>query len=78
LRIVESARDTAEQLVRTLSQEMPAATEPLPQPQRRPRVIHEPEVVAAPVRRGRASEPVAAEPEPVKWWLNTKPSGKKK
>jgi hypothetical protein len=76
LRIAEAARDSAEQLVRTLSEEMPAARQPLPP--RQPRIVPEPEVLAIPARRGRAPDPVAAEPEPVKWWLNTKPAGKKR
>jgi len=73
LRATEAARDSAEQLVRTLSEEVPA---PRPVPQRRARVIAEPDEVAVTVQRGRA--PVAVEPEPVKWWLNTKPAGKKR
>lgn len=75
LRAAESARDSAEQLVRSLSEEVPAPP-PAPQPQRRVRVIGEPDEVAVTARRGRA--PAAAEPEPVKWWLNTKPAGKKR
>jgi hypothetical protein len=77
LRIAEAGRETAEQLVRTLSEEMPAPRQ-APATQRRVRVVAEPKVEAIPVRRGRPPEPVAAEPEPVKWWLNTKPSGKKR
>jgi hypothetical protein len=73
----EAARDTAEQLVRTLSAEIPAPRR-IVEPFRRPRVTAEPEVVAVTLRRGRPPEPVATEPEPVKWWLNTKPAGKKR
>jgi hypothetical protein len=72
LRAAESGREAAEQLVRALSEEAPAA--PAPQPYRRQRVVAEPEVVA---RRGRP-DVVTAEPEPVKWWLNTKANGKKR
>jgi septal ring factor EnvC (AmiA/AmiB activator) len=77
LRIAESARDAAEQLVRTLSEEIPAPRQAA-QPAPRPRVVAERDVAVVPVRRGRVPETVAAEPEPVKWWLNTKPTGKKR
>ncbi len=73
LRAAEAARDTAEQLVRTLSEE-PAAPQ-RPEPVRRPR--SEPEVAAV-VRRQRTPEPSAEDPEPVKWWLNTKPAPKRR
>jgi hypothetical protein len=76
LRAAESARESAEQLVRTLSEEKPAPVRA--EPPRRPRVMAEPEVVAATARRAKVQEPVAAEPEPVKWWLNTKTTGKKR
>lgn len=75
LHAMEAARDAAEQLVRTLSEESPR---PLRAPVRRPPTIAEPEVVAGALRRGRPNEPVTAAPEPVKWWLNTKPAGKKR
>jgi hypothetical protein len=75
LRAAEAARDSAEQLVRTLSEEVPAPRLAVEQP-RRPRVIVEPEVA---IRRARPVEPIAtADPEPVKWWLNTKATGKKR
>jgi hypothetical protein len=81
LRIAESARETAEQLVRTLSEEMPAPVHAA-KPLGRPRIIAEPEPVIVPVRRGRPPLGAAAEAEqePVKWWLNTntKPGGKKR
>ena len=77
LRIAETARDAAEQLVRTLSEEIPAPRQAA-QPAPRPRVVAERDVAVVPVRRGRVPETVAAEPEPVKWWLNTKPTGKKR
>jgi hypothetical protein len=77
LRNAETARDTAEQLVRTLSEETPAPRF-VAEPPRRPRIIAEPEVVAVTARRGRSPEAVTADPEPVKWWLNTKPAGKKR
>ena len=77
LRAAEVARESAEQLVRTLSEEAPAAR-PVAEPPRRPRVMAEPEVVAVATRRGRPPEAVSVEPEPVKWWLNTKPVGKKR
>ena len=76
LRVAESAREAAEQLVRTLSEEAPASRTSAPV--RRPR--SEPEVVAVTSRRPRPVDvPVAAaEPEPVKWWLNTKLPNKRK
>jgi len=71
----ESARETAEQLVRALSEEAPAARQM--EPTHRPR--SEPEVVAATIsRRPRVPELPAAEPEPVKWWLNPKPGAKRR
>jgi hypothetical protein len=74
LRASEIAREAAEQLVRTLSEETPAPVR-APAP-RRPRA--EPEVVAAASRRQRVTEAPVAEPEPVKWWLNSKPSTKRR
>jgi DNA repair exonuclease SbcCD ATPase subunit len=75
LRLSESARETAEQLVRALSEETPAPRRV--EVTRRPHT--EPEVVAATTsRRPRAPEVAAAEPEPVKWWLNPKPAGKRR
>jgi DNA primase len=77
LRVAESARDTAEQLVRTLSEE-PAAPR-LAEPPRRGRPPQaEPEVVEAAARSRRTSTAMTPEPEPVKWWLNTKPAGKRR
>jgi hypothetical protein len=76
LRAAEAGRESAEQLVRTLSEEAPVLRQA--PPPRRPRAIAEPEVVAATARRVRHAEVVAAEPEPVKWWLNTKPAGKRR
>ena len=78
LRGAEAARDTAEQLVQTLSEETPAPRRVLEVPRRPNVVVVEPEVIAVAARRGRPPEAVAAEPEPVKWWLNTKPVGKKR
>jgi hypothetical protein len=80
LRIAEAARETAEQLVKTLSEEMPTPVQTRVAPTtRRSRVVVEPEVVAVTAaRRGRPVEAVATEPEPVKWWLNTKPAGKRR
>jgi hypothetical protein len=76
-RSAEIARDTAEQLVRTLSEEAPAPV-PVAEAPRRLRAVVEPEVVAATARRSRTPEAPATEPEPVKWWLNTKPAGKRR
>lgn len=86
LRAAEAARDEAERLVRALSEKDPAPVVPAPppapvtrrsEPVRRPHV--EPEVAAAPTRRSRVVEQQpAAEPEPVKWWLNTKPTNKRR
>jgi DNA repair exonuclease SbcCD ATPase subunit len=78
LQVAEAARDSAELLARTLSEE--TARSRRTEPARRPRA--EPEVVAASTRRQRpAAAQVAAqaaEPEPVKWWLNTKPAAKRR
>jgi hypothetical protein len=76
-RAAEAARDAAEQLVRTLSEEPPRPRQTV-ESSNRARVVVEPEVVSVSTRRGRQSEPAAVEPEPVKWWLNTKPAGKKR
>ena len=73
LRTAEAARDAAEQLVRSLSEESPAPRRA--EPVRRPRT--EPEVAAV-VRRQRTPDVAASEPEPVKWWLNTKPASKRR
>jgi hypothetical protein len=54
------------------------AEKPRPETPRRAKPMAEPEVVAATARRGRATIEVAAEPEPVKWWLNSKPVAKKR
>jgi hypothetical protein len=78
LRASEIAREAAEQLVRTLSEAAPA---PVRAPVRTaaPRRLRvEPEVVAAASRRQRVAEAPVAEPEPVKWWLNTKPASKRR
>jgi hypothetical protein len=75
LRTVEVARDEAEQLARSLSEE--AAQAHPPQPVLPPRA--EPAVIA--VKSGRKRLPAAipvVEPEPVKWWLNAKPTAKRR
>jgi hypothetical protein len=74
LRAAESAREAAEQLVRAMSDAAPSPRRV--EPTRPPRA--EPELVAATSRRQRAVEAPAAEPEPVKWWLNTKPASKRR
>lgn len=52
---------------------------PKAEPVRRAKPVVEPEVVAATVRRGRVPVTEAvAEPEPVKWWLNSSKSVAKK
>ncbi|MDR3529339.1 MAG: hypothetical protein P4L90_02100 [Rhodopila sp.] len=76
LRAAETARDAAEALVRTLTEEAQAPRRV--ESPRRPRTLAEPEVVAATSRRSKAAEVAAAEPEPVKWWLNTKPGPKRR
>jgi DNA primase len=81
LRLAESARDSAEQLVRTLSEE--SAGPRFAEPVRRGRPPQaEPEVVEAATRSRRSTVAITpepqAEPEPVKWWLNTKPAGKRR
>jgi hypothetical protein len=74
LRIAEAAREEAERLVHALSDEPPA-----PRRIEAPRRPHiEPEVVAVASRRPRTAELPAAEPEPVKWWLNPKPAAKRR
>jgi hypothetical protein len=92
LRAAEAAREEAEQLVRTLSEETPkpsraaarGAAEPMDfepghaEPLRRGRPVAEPEVAAAAARRQRPAETAEPEPEPVKWWLNTKPGPKRR
>ena len=74
LRGVEAALETAEQLVRTLSEATPAARRVEPSRSARP----EPEIIVAASRRQRMTDVPAAEPEPVKWWLNTKPATKRR
>jgi uncharacterized protein (DUF4415 family) len=85
LRVAESARESAEQLVQRLSEEAPAVQQAPQRPRRsqsaaEPAVaaIAEPAVAAVRARRGRPAYTVVAEPEPVKWWLNTKPAGKRR
>jgi DNA repair exonuclease SbcCD ATPase subunit len=91
LRSVEAARDAAELLVKTLSEEAtnrgrsaPQASEPVyaepkrNEPARRAKVIAEPLLVETPARRNRGAEVAAVEQEPVKWWLNAKPTGKRR
>ena len=81
----EVARAAAEALVQTLSREsltpLQATTPTRRQVEAlsRPGPGVEPEVVGITGRRRMRSIPVAtSEPEPVKWWLNTKSSGKKR
>jgi hypothetical protein len=74
LRAAEAAREEAERLVRALSEEAPPPRRI--EPARRPHV--EPEVAAAASRRPRGLEMPAVEPEPVKWWLNPKPTAKRR
>jgi hypothetical protein len=81
LRVAESARDAAEQLVRALSEQAAEPKRAEPPRRGRPPLV-EPEAIEVAVRRRRANvvvvpEPVV-EPEPVKWWLNTKPVGKRR
>ena len=87
LRAAEAARDEAEQLLRTLSDETPKparAAAPIDfesgraEPPRRGRPVAEPEVATAAVRRLRQAETAEPEPEPVKWWLNTKTGPKRR
>ncbi len=69
----ESARDESERLVRALSEV--EASEPPPKPSRparNPGKATGDLFAAEPPRRG------ATEPEPVKWWLNSLPAGKRK
>jgi len=75
LRVSESARETAEQLVRALSDESPPAPRRI-EPAGRPGA--KPEVVAAAARRPSAPNTPVAEPEPVKWWLNPKSAAKRR
>ncbi len=93
LRTAEAARDAAEQLVRTLSEEEPGLPraggrtgveqpryEPAYAEARRGRAAAEPDAAAVSTRRQRPIEAVTpeAEPEPVKWWLNTKATPKRR
>lgn len=48
------------------------------EPSRRGPPVAEPEVTEANARRQRPAEPDSSEPEPVKWWLNTKPAPKRR
>ncbi len=78
LRAAEAAHDAAQQLVRTLSdEESPSARNDPPVRRRAPDV---PDGVAVTGKRNRPAvggetEP---EPEPVKWWLNSKPATKRR
>jgi chromosome segregation ATPase len=73
LRAAESAREAAEQLVRALSEDAPQRSEPSH------RVRAETEAAApAQSRRQRMPELPLIEPEPVKWWLTTKPAAKRR
>jgi len=76
LRAAEAARDSANALVLSLSDQTRSSPRNDPPPRRRP--VEEPVVTA--VRRGRPPLAVAteAEPEPVKWWLNPKPAAKRR
>ncbi len=79
--MAEAAREEAERLVRALSEEVRApvpALAPAPRRSEPRRARMEPEVAAAPSRRLRVVEQPVAEPEPVKWWLNTKPASKRR
>jgi hypothetical protein len=75
LKVSEAAREAAEQLVRTLSEEAP--TSHWSEPSRRLRPEPESVAVATP-RRPRVPEVTAIEPEPVKWWLNAKAATKRR
>jgi hypothetical protein len=90
LRSVEAARDAAEELVRTLSEQVvkpsravaprggrPQAEPVHVQPPRLRRPPAEPKVAVAATRQ-RPEEVVEQEPEPVKWWLTTKPAPKRR
>jgi hypothetical protein len=91
LRSVEAARDAAEELVSTLSEQVAKPSravaprggrqqaEPVHvQPPRLKRPPADPEVAVAATRRQRPQEVVEQEPEPVKWWLTTKPAPKRR
>jgi hypothetical protein len=58
--------------------ESPRAEVPKSEPARRGRPVAEPEVAAATSRRARRQLETLAEPEPVKWWLNTGPGSKRR
>jgi hypothetical protein len=68
---------SAQQSAEPLQPEPNRAERKRAEPIRRARVAAEPEVLEAAPRRSRAVE-VAPEPEPVKWWLNTKPAPKRR
>jgi hypothetical protein len=74
LRVSETAREAAEQLVRALSEEVPAPRQA--EPLRRPSI--DSETTAVTTRRQRVPDLQAVEPEPVKWWLTIKPAAKRR
>lgn len=75
LRVAEAGRDAAEQLLRTLSNEVQPTARA--EPVQRLREMADAQITAA-TRRNRAPDVAGAEPEPVKWWLNVKPASKKR
>jgi hypothetical protein len=74
LRAAETARTTAEQMVRDLLQNVSAPRQVETSRRRRA----EPEAVAPGAKRQRVPDSPTVEPEPVKWWLNTKPAAKRR
>jgi chromosome segregation ATPase len=73
LRTAEAAREEAEQLANSMPEE-----EPAPEPTVPVRRMSETAAVSPAIRRRRAAQPSAVEQEPVKWWLTTKPSAKRR
>ena len=79
LRIAEHARAQAEKLIEELSEQPDPVPVVASRPIRRPVLAVEPEPRPTPIRRGRPPNPVIeSEPEPVKWWLTTKTTAKRR
>lgn len=73
LRSAEAAQESARHLAKLPTAEPPAAVGL--QPQRR---VPENASISPAIRRRRAAEPSVTDQEPVKWWLTTKPGGRRR
>ena len=74
LHVAEAARMAAEQIAATLSEEAAKSRHVAVTG----RAAAVPELTPAPTRRRRVPEVPVDEPEPVKWWLNSKPASKRR